>query len=85
MGAMRLRQKLLKKVAIVAVLAMSALAGTSELVASEAEKAVVRDYSLVRAAPAPRTQDWAEAEAKSNGCQSATPRATAIPCTSRRR
>ncbi len=40
------------------------------LFAAEGEKAVVRDYSLVRAAPAPRTQDWAEAEAKSAGCQS---------------
>ena len=64
------RQTLVKRLAIAAVLAASSLVGTSGLVASEAEKAVVRDYSLVRAAPAPRTQDWAEAETKSNGCQS---------------
>ena len=38
--------------------------------ASEAEKPVARDYSLVRAAPAPRTQEWDSAEAKSAGCVS---------------
>jgi hypothetical protein len=38
--------------------------------ASEAERPVVRDYSLVRAAPAPRTQEWPDAEAKSAGCAS---------------
>jgi hypothetical protein len=38
------------------------------LIASEGEKAVTRDYSLVRAAAAPRTQDWDSAEAKSAGC-----------------
>jgi hypothetical protein len=38
--------------------------------ASEKEAPVVRDYSLVRAAPAPRTQEWVDAEAKSAGCQS---------------
>ena len=38
--------------------------------ASEKEKAVARDYSLVRAAPAPRTQDPATAEAQSAGCVS---------------
>jgi len=38
--------------------------------ASEGERAVVRDYSLVRAAPAPRTQEWPDAEAKSAGCAS---------------
>ncbi len=61
---------LARKVLIGAAAAASALIGTSQLVASEKEAAVVRDYSLVRAAPAPRTQDWAEAEAKSAGCQS---------------
>jgi hypothetical protein len=40
------------------------------LLASESEKAVPRDYSLVRALPAPRTQDWDVAEAKSAGCVS---------------
>jgi hypothetical protein len=38
--------------------------------AEEGERPVVRDYSLVRAAPAPRTQEAADAEAKSAGCQS---------------
>src|SRR5687768_8442907 len=38
------------------------------LIASEGEKPVARDYSLVRAAPAPRTQEWDAAEAKSAGC-----------------
>src|SRR5690349_24384214 len=38
--------------------------------ASEKEAPVVRDYSLVRAAPAPRTQDWEDADAKSSGCVS---------------
>ncbi|HEV2867137.1 MAG TPA: hypothetical protein VGX37_11555 [Allosphingosinicella sp.] len=59
-----------KRAIVGAALAAAALLGTSQLGASEGEKAVVRDYSLVRAAPAPRTQDWAEAEAKSAGCQS---------------
>ncbi len=51
-------------------LVAAALFGVAQLGASEKEPAVVRDYSLVRAAPAPRTQEWAEAEAKSAGCQS---------------
>ncbi|HEX6376370.1 MAG TPA: multiheme c-type cytochrome [Allosphingosinicella sp.] len=42
----------------------------SPLIASEGEKPVARDYSLVRAAAAPRTQDWDAAEAKSAGCVS---------------
>jgi hypothetical protein len=40
------------------------------LLASEGEKPVARDYSLVHAAAAPRTQDWDAAEAKSAGCVS---------------
>ncbi|HEY0414053.1 MAG TPA: hypothetical protein VGD66_13025 [Allosphingosinicella sp.] len=40
------------------------------LLASEADKPVVRDYSLVHAPAAPQTQDWAAADAKSVGCQS---------------
>ncbi|HEX8527218.1 MAG TPA: hypothetical protein VF689_09610 [Allosphingosinicella sp.] len=44
--------------------------GVGQLQASEKEKAVVRDYSLVRAAPAPRTQSAASAEAQSFGCVS---------------
>jgi hypothetical protein len=51
-------------------LAVAAVIGVAQLAASEAEPAVVRDYSLVRAVPAPRTQDWDEAETKSGGCQS---------------
>ncbi|MFL6843351.1 MAG: hypothetical protein ACJ8ER_00535 [Allosphingosinicella sp.] len=43
---------------------------TSPLSASEGEKPVARDYSLVRAEPAPRTQEWDAAEAKSAGCVS---------------
>jgi hypothetical protein len=42
----------------------------SPVSASEGEKPVARDYSLVRAGPAPRTQDWDAAEAKSAGCVS---------------
>jgi LVIVD repeat len=40
------------------------------LVASEAEKPVARDYSLVRAPAAPQSQDPEAAEAKSAGCVS---------------
>src|SRR5215207_305602 len=42
----------------------------SPLLGAETEKPVVRDYSLVRAAAAPRTQEWESAEAKSGGCVS---------------
>ena len=59
-----------RKLLIGAALAASAMVGGSQLGAAEKEAAVVRDYSLVRAAPAPRTQDWVEAESKSAGCQS---------------
>src|SRR5690349_10353505 len=59
------------RVAIVGAAVLAAtLFGTSRLSASEGEKAVVRDYSLVRAAPAPRTQTQAEADVKSSGCVS---------------
>src|SRR5688572_5844197 len=64
MGVERLGRKALIGAALVA----AALFGSSQLGASEKEKPVVRDYSLVRAAPAPRTQEWAQAEAKSSGC-----------------
>ncbi|HYD36265.1 MAG TPA: hypothetical protein VEA60_01550, partial [Allosphingosinicella sp.] len=47
-----------------------ALLLASPLAASEGEKPVVRDYSLVRAAAAPRTQEWDSADAKSAGCVS---------------
>jgi hypothetical protein len=51
---------------------MTMLAGllAGPLFASEGEKPVARDYSLVRAVPAPRTQNWDIAEAKSAGCVS---------------
>jgi hypothetical protein len=53
----------------------SAVFGVSHVVASEPEHPVARDYSLVRAAPAPRTQTHREAAAKSgvareSGCVS---------------
>lgn len=53
-----------------AALLAAALVGVSGLGASEGEAPVVRDYSLVRAAPAPRTQEAADADAKSAGCVS---------------
>ena len=62
--------RLAKKVLIGAALTASAVFGTSQLGAAEKEKPVVRDYSLVRAAPAPRTQESSDAEAKSAGCTS---------------
>ncbi|HEX8262769.1 MAG TPA: multiheme c-type cytochrome, partial [Allosphingosinicella sp.] len=40
------------------------------LLASEGGKPVARDHALVRAGPAPRTQEWDSAEAKSAGCVS---------------
>jgi hypothetical protein len=50
---------------------MAVAAGISApLLAAEGEKPVARDYSLVRAAAAPRTQDWDSADAKSSGCVS---------------
>src|SRR5687767_15878854 len=66
---MRVSQ-LARKGLLGAAITLAALVGVSGLGAAEKEKAYVRDYSLVRAAPAPRTQDWGEAEAKSAGCQS---------------
>jgi hypothetical protein len=65
---------MLRRLARFAVTAAALLAagaiGTSQLSASEKEKAVARDYSLVRAAAAPRTQDQAIADAQSAGCVS---------------
>jgi LVIVD repeat len=55
---------------IVAALTAAAAIGVSDLGAAKKEKPVVRDYSLVRAAPAPRTQEWDDAETKSAGCTS---------------
>ena len=50
---------------------MTLVAGLgAPLLASDAEKPVARDYSLVRAGPAPRTQEWDAADAKSAGCVS---------------
>jgi hypothetical protein len=52
-----------------AALTLAGLVGASSLGAAEGEKAKVRDYSLVRAAPAPRTQTQAEADAKSGSAR----------------
>ncbi|GAA4812844.1 hypothetical protein GCM10023232_05220 [Sphingosinicella ginsenosidimutans] len=60
----------LRRILIATAILLSAAIGTSQLGANEGEKPVARDYSLVRAAPAPRTQEWSEADAKSSGCQS---------------
>ena len=62
--------KLGRTAIVAAALGLAALLGAAQLGASEKESPVVRDYSLVRAAPAPRTQEWADADAKSAGCQS---------------
>jgi hypothetical protein len=51
-----------------AALLAATVVGSGKLVAAGGEKPVSRDYSLVRAEPAPRTQDWASADAKSAGC-----------------
>lgn len=51
-------------------LTMAAGLLASPLFGAEGEKPVARDYSLVRAAAAPRTQEWDVAEAKSAGCTS---------------
>jgi hypothetical protein len=50
------------------LLGLAALSGL--VAAEEGEHPIERDYSLVRAAPAPRTQEWPDAQAKSEGCQS---------------
>jgi hypothetical protein len=55
---------------VAAALCSAALIGADQLSAAEKEVAVKRDYSLVRAAAAPRTQDWEQADAKSAGCVS---------------
>jgi LVIVD repeat len=53
------------------LLLLLGLAGLSgSVAASEGAHPIVRDYSLVRAEPAPRTQEWPDADAKSAGCQS---------------
>jgi hypothetical protein len=51
-------------------LALLMIGLAASLAASETEQPVARDYSLVRAAPAPRTQEWTAAETKSAGCVS---------------
>src|SRR4051795_11109666 len=43
---------------------------SSPLVASEGEQPVARDYGRVAAPPAPQSQGWEQAEAKSAGCVS---------------
>ena len=55
---------------LAAVIGVSALFGAGQVIAAEKEAPVARDYSLVRAAAAPRTQDWDQADAKSAGCVS---------------
>jgi len=50
------------------IAAVAMISGHSR--AAEGEKAVARDYSLVRAAPAPRTQSAAQMSLKSDGCTS---------------
>ncbi|HLL59967.1 MAG TPA: hypothetical protein VK391_08790, partial [Allosphingosinicella sp.] len=59
-----------KGILAAAALCFATVFGASQLSASEKEKPVARDYSLVRAAAAPRTQDWDAADAKSAGCTS---------------
>ena len=54
---------------IAAALTAAAAIGVS-VRGAEKEAPVVRDYSLVRAAPAPRTQEWEDADVKSAGCVS---------------
>jgi hypothetical protein len=68
--------KRLGRIALAAAAAAACVSfGASRLSAAEKEPAVVRDYSLVRAAPAPRTQSAEDARAKSgvpgqSGCLS---------------
>ncbi|HYJ28833.1 MAG TPA: hypothetical protein VEW25_00650 [Allosphingosinicella sp.] len=60
----------MRAVLILAALIAAGAIGSSQVEASEKEKAVARDYSLVRFGAAPRTQDPALAEAQSAGCVS---------------
>ncbi|HYG30831.1 MAG TPA: hypothetical protein VD887_11530 [Allosphingosinicella sp.] len=60
----------MRRLLLAAALIAAGLLGTAQLQASEKEKAVARDYSLVRFGAAPRTQDPAQAEAQSAGCVS---------------
>ncbi|HEX8365195.1 MAG TPA: hypothetical protein VF603_07925 [Allosphingosinicella sp.] len=60
----------MRRLLLTAALIAAGLLGTAQLQASEKEKAVARDYSLVRFGAAPRTQDPAQAEAQSAGCVS---------------
>ena len=54
----------MRRLLLTAALIAAGLLGTAQLQASEKEKAVARDYSLVRFGAAPRTQDPAQAEAQ---------------------
>ena len=78
-----MRQPLSSLMRCMASLAGSGAAGGDRgaLIAAEVEKAVPRDYSLVRAAAAPRTQEWAAADAKSAGLLSAIRQAMPVRCT----
>jgi hypothetical protein len=62
----RLRSLLL----LLALLAGALLVPAARTLASDAEKPVTRDYSLVRGKPAPARQTVAEVDAKSAGCLS---------------
>jgi hypothetical protein len=71
MGAAILTRRI--KTAILAAFGAVTIAGVlggAPLVASEGEKAVDRDYSLVRAGIAPKSQGMDEVDAKSSGCVS---------------
>jgi hypothetical protein len=57
-----------KKLVLAGALSGCAFLGAGQLLAAEKEKPVARDYSLVRAAAAPRVQEWDQADAKSAGC-----------------
>src|SRR4051794_29391180 len=68
---MAMRLILTGRAALIGALLLAlAMIGGAGLHANRLEKAVARDYTLVRAAPAPRTQEWPDAEAKSAGCVS---------------
>ena len=56
--------------ALLALLLALFIASPAPTFAAEDEKPVARDYTKVRAAPAPRAQTKAEADAKSVGCKS---------------
>ena len=56
--------------AILIAFLLLVVAASASFAADGGEAAVERDYSLVRAASAPRVQDWDQADSKSAGCVS---------------